>query len=131
MQFSSTGGNTVAKYCRSNLARALTKWGMREPEVAMSTMQEFCDIGKPCCEGNLLRNAKRETVQPIKNKRLHQVWNALTVVPEIKELYKCILEGLDWYSRGGSAFGGKAIKTSPGQLKYWLTPFPGKKSNST
>lgn len=40
---------------------------------------------------------------------------------------KKTLETLDWYFRGGSAFGGKVIRTSPGQLKYWLTPFPGKK----
>jgi hypothetical protein len=38
---------------------------------------------------------------------------------------KRILEGLDWYFRGGSAFGGKVTKTVRGQLKYWLTPFPG------
>ena len=38
---------------------------------------------------------------------------------------KKILEGLEWYFRGGSAFGGKPIKTAPGQLKYWLFPFPG------
>ncbi len=41
------------------------------------------------------------------------------------ESAKQILEGLDWYFRGGSAFGGKVTKTVPGQLKYWLTPFPG------
>jgi hypothetical protein len=40
---------------------------------------------------------------------------------------KKTLETLDWYFRGGSAFGGKVIRTSPGQLKYWLSPFPGKK----
>jgi len=38
---------------------------------------------------------------------------------------KQILERLDWYFRGGSAFGGQVIKTSPGQLTYWLAPFPG------
>jgi hypothetical protein len=38
---------------------------------------------------------------------------------------KKMLEKLDWYFRGGSAFGGKVLKTSPGQLKYWLVPFPG------
>jgi len=38
---------------------------------------------------------------------------------------KKILESLNWYYRGGSAFGGKIIRTSPGQLKYWLTPFSG------
>ena len=38
---------------------------------------------------------------------------------------KKVLESLDWYYRGGSAFGGEVIRTSPGQLKYWLTPFPG------
>ncbi|HKV95213.1 MAG TPA: hypothetical protein VJW20_21895 [Candidatus Angelobacter sp.] len=34
-------------------------------------------------------------------------------------------ESMDWYFRGGSAFGGKLIKTT-GPLKPWLTPFPGK-----
>jgi hypothetical protein len=38
---------------------------------------------------------------------------------------KKILEGLDWYFRGGSAFGGKAIKTPAGQLERWLFPSPG------
>ncbi len=38
---------------------------------------------------------------------------------------KATLEKLDWYFRGGSAFGGAVLKTSSGQLKYWLTPFPG------
>lgn len=41
------------------------------------------------------------------------------------ESAKQILEGLDWYFRGGDAFGGQVTKTSPGQLKYWLSPFPG------
>lgn len=43
---------------------------------------------------------------------------------------KRILEGLDWYFRGGDALGGKVIKTAPGRLKYWLIPFPGKESSS-
>lgn len=34
-------------------------------------------------------------------------------------------EAMDWYFRGGSAFGGKLIKTT-GPLKPWLIPFPGK-----
>jgi hypothetical protein len=34
-------------------------------------------------------------------------------------------ETMDWYFRGGSAFGGKLIKTT-GPLKPWLIPFPGK-----
>jgi hypothetical protein len=38
---------------------------------------------------------------------------------------KSTLESLDWYFRGGSAFGGKVIRTNSGQLKYWLMPFPG------
>ena len=38
---------------------------------------------------------------------------------------KSILESLDWYFRGGSAFGGKVIKTRPGQLERWLFPSPG------
>ena len=33
-----------------------------------------------------------------------------------------VLEELDWYFRGGSAFGGKILRTSPGQLKQWLIP---------
>jgi hypothetical protein len=37
---------------------------------------------------------------------------------------KKILEGLGWYFRGGSAFGGKVTKTQ-GPLKYWLVPFSG------
>ncbi len=36
-----------------------------------------------------------------------------------------ILESLEWYFRGGSAFGGQVIRTQSGQLKYWLIPFPG------
>jgi hypothetical protein len=32
---------------------------------------------------------------------------------------KTILEGLEWYFRGGSAFGGRGIKTC-GPLKPWL-----------
>jgi len=35
-----------------------------------------------------------------------------------------LLEKLDWYFRGGSAFGG-IFKTSPGQLKQWLVPSAG------
>jgi hypothetical protein len=31
-----------------------------------------------------------------------------------------LLETLDWYFRGGSAFGGRITKTLPGQLKLWL-----------
>lgn len=37
---------------------------------------------------------------------------------------KVILEGLEWYFRGGSAFGGKVVKTR-GPLKPWLFPFSG------
>ena len=36
-----------------------------------------------------------------------------------------VLESLEWYFRGGSAFGGKVIRTSPGQLKQWLYPSAG------
>lgn len=32
---------------------------------------------------------------------------------------------MDWYFRGGSAFGAKLVRTT-GPLKIWLTPFPGK-----
>lgn len=57
-------------------------------------------------------------------------WFRGIITPEIAasadaRSVKSILEGLEWYFRGGSAFGGKVIKTFPGQLKYWLTPFPG------
>jgi len=31
-----------------------------------------------------------------------------------------VLEGLDWYFLGGSAFGGKVSRIPSGQLKYWL-----------
>jgi len=34
-------------------------------------------------------------------------------------------EAMDWYFRGGSAFGGKLLRTT-GSLKPWLLPFPGK-----
>src|SRR5512142_3061023 len=34
-------------------------------------------------------------------------------------------EKMDWYVRGGSAFGGKLIRTT-GPLQPWLIPFPGK-----
>jgi len=39
---------------------------------------------------------------------------------------KNILESLEWYFRGGSAFGGKVTRTRSGDLKYWLVPFGGK-----
>jgi len=35
-----------------------------------------------------------------------------------------VLGQLDWYYRGGSAFGGKVFKTS-GPLRPWLIPFSG------
>jgi len=35
-----------------------------------------------------------------------------------------VLEELDWYFRGGSAFGG-IFRTSPGRLKQWLIPSAG------
>lgn len=35
-----------------------------------------------------------------------------------------VLECLEWYFRGGSAFGGEVIKTR-GPLKPWLYPFSG------
>jgi hypothetical protein len=34
-------------------------------------------------------------------------------------------ESMEWYFRGGSAFGENLIRTT-GPLKPWLTPFPGK-----
>jgi hypothetical protein len=54
-------------------------------------------------------------------------WFRGVITPEIAatmepESAKEVLEGLDWYFRGGSAFGGKVIRTAPGQLKYWLFP---------
>lgn len=57
-------------------------------------------------------------------------WFLGLISPEVASSLKAskakeVLETLDWYYRGGSAFGGKVIRTSPGQLKYWLTPFPG------
>ena len=36
-----------------------------------------------------------------------------------------LFDSMDWYFRGGSAFGGKLIRTT-GSLKPWLIPFPGK-----
>jgi len=57
-------------------------------------------------------------------------WFLGSIRPEVARSLKAsqakrVLESLEWYYRGGSAFGGKVIRTSPGQLKYWLTPFPG------
>ena len=57
-------------------------------------------------------------------------WFRGVITPEIAasvkpETAQEVLEGLDWYFRGGSAFGGQVLKTSPGQLKYWLFPLPG------
>lgn len=62
-------------------------------------------------------------------------WFRGVVNPEIAasaraESAKRILEGLDWYFRGGSAWGGRVIKTTPGQLEYWLMPFPGPSKES-
>jgi hypothetical protein len=36
-----------------------------------------------------------------------------------------LFEKMDWYFRGGSAFGSKLLRTK-GPLKPWLIPFPGK-----
>jgi hypothetical protein len=36
-----------------------------------------------------------------------------------------LFEEMDWYFRGGSAFGSTLLRTK-GSLKPWLTPFPGK-----
>ncbi|MDP8979019.1 MAG: hypothetical protein M3O35_00350 [Acidobacteriota bacterium] len=54
-------------------------------------------------------------------------WFRGVITPEIAaamepEAAKEVLEGLEWYFRGGSAFGGEVIRTAPGQLKYWLFP---------
>jgi hypothetical protein len=42
---------------------------------------------------------------------------AASVVPEAA---RELLEKLGWYFRGGSAFNGKIIETSPGKLNLWL-----------
>jgi hypothetical protein len=57
-------------------------------------------------------------------------WFRGVIPPEIAaslnaESAKQILESMEWYFRGGSAFGGQVTRTSSGQLKYWLTPFEG------
>jgi len=54
-------------------------------------------------------------------------WFHGPITPEIAASVKPgtareVLEALDWYFRGGSAFGGKVIKTLPGQLKQWVLP---------
>ena len=61
-------------------------------------------------------------------------WFHGLITPEIAasataENARNILEGLEWYFRGGSAFGGKVSRTKSGDLKYWLFPFPGKSSD--
>lgn len=60
-------------------------------------------------------------------------WFHGLITPEIGESATAanarnILESLEWYFRGGSAFGGKITRTKSGDLKYWLYPFPGKSS---
>ena len=54
-------------------------------------------------------------------------WFSGVITPEVAatiepEAAKEVLEGLDWYFRGGSAFGGEVLRTASGQLKYWLFP---------
>ena|SRR5690242_2944612 len=56
-------------------------------------------------------------------------WFRGVIAPEVAasvkpELARQIFEGLDFYFRGGSAFGGKVIKTR-GTLEPWLIPFSG------
>jgi hypothetical protein len=56
-------------------------------------------------------------------------WFRSVVTPEVAASVKAddakrIIESLDYYFRGGSAFGGKTIKTS-GSLEIWLVPFSG------
>ena len=56
-------------------------------------------------------------------------WFRGVVAPEIAsgvkpEEAKNILQNLEWYFRGGSAFGGKVTKTQ-GPLDLWLVPFSG------
>ena len=56
-------------------------------------------------------------------------WLRGVITPEIAASAKAtsakrILEGLEWYLRGGSAFGGQVFRTS-GDLKLWLYPSPG------
>jgi len=60
-------------------------------------------------------------------------WFRGVISPEVAASAKAasakrILEGLAWYFRGGSAFGGKVFRTS-GELKYWLIPFPGPRAD--
>jgi hypothetical protein len=45
---------------------------------------------------------------------------AATAEPETA---RRLLEGLDWYFRGGSAFNGVITKTPPGNLDLWLSIF--------
>ena len=57
-------------------------------------------------------------------------WFRGVITPEVAasanaESTKQILESLEWYFRGGSAFGGEVVRTVAGQLRYWLIPFPG------
>lgn len=57
-------------------------------------------------------------------------WFRGVVPPEVAatvtaESARDALEALEWYFRGGSAFGGQVSKTQPGQLEYWLSPFSG------
>lgn len=54
-------------------------------------------------------------------------WFRGAITPQVAasvgpETAKKILEGLDWYYRGGSAFGGKVLKASD-PLNPWLVPF--------
>jgi hypothetical protein len=56
-------------------------------------------------------------------------WFRGVVTPEVAASVKPddakrIIEGLDYYFRGGSAFGGNVIKTT-GPLGIWLVPFSG------
>ncbi|HEY6249232.1 MAG TPA: hypothetical protein VI685_04690 [Candidatus Angelobacter sp.] len=52
-------------------------------------------------------------------------WFRGLITPEVANSLKAndaqqVLEGLEWYFRGGSAFQGKIVKVPSGQLKFWL-----------
>jgi len=53
-------------------------------------------------------------------------WIHGPITPEIAatmeaEMARKVLDGLDWYFRGGSAFDGRVTKTQPGRIDLWLS----------
>ncbi len=53
-------------------------------------------------------------------------WIRGAITPELAasakpEAARGLLESLDWYFRGGSAFNGVTTKTTPGNLALWLS----------